>query len=247
MENKLKEFVKFEKNKNYGFGAGSGTGFGYGTGSGSGSGTGAGSGFGTGTGYSTGYSTSTGYSDGTGGTGYSDGYGSVSAKGIKKINGYEVYQIDFIPTIITHLRGNIAKGFIFNKDFTFKKCYVIKHNNLFAHGETLHEARKVLEEKIFEELDVDERIDLFIKQFKPNKKYKGREFFDWHNKLTGSCRLGRESFVKNNNLSLDDLYTVDEFIEITRKSYGSNVIEQLEKRLKNTWNKRGELIWLTPK
>lgn len=231
MENKLKEFVKFEKNKNYGFGAGTGSGYGNDSGAGTGSGYGYSTGFGSDTGTGTGYST--GYGSGyITGTGYSDGYGSVSAKGIKKINGYAVYYIDSIPTIITHLRGNIAKGFILNKDFTLKKCYVIKHNNLFTHGETLHEARKALEEKIFQDMDVDEKIEMFLKKFKPNEKYKGSVFFDWHHKLTGSCDLGRKHFVQNNNLSLDDKYSVDDFIKLTKNSYGKEIVEQLEKRWK---------------
>ncbi len=233
MENKLKEFVKFEKNYGYGSGYGYGSDYGYGSGYEYGCGYGSGYGSDSGSGYGNGFGYGSGYGSGSGtGSGSGYGYGYDSAEGIKKINGYEVYQIDFTPTIITHLKGNIAKGFIFNKDFTFKKCYVIKHNNLFAHGETLHEARKALEEKIFQDMDVDEKIEMFLKKFKPNEKYKGSVFFDWHHKLTGSCDLGRKHFVQNNNLSLDDKYSVDDFIKLTKNSYGKEIVEQLEKRWK---------------
>jgi len=48
------------------------------------------------------------------------------------------------------------------------------------------------------------------------KKYKGSVFFDWHHYLTGSCLMGRESFVKNHGINLDDEFTVDEFIKLCR-------------------------------
>ena len=147
-------------------------------------------------------------------------------------NNQQVRSIDNIPTIITNLKGNIAKGFILNSDFTLSPCFVVKHNSIFAHGETLHEAQQALESKLFDEMEVEEKIEMFLKEFEPNKKYKGSVFFDWHNKLTGSCEMGRKSFIRDNNLSLDDEYTVDEFIAITENSYGSEIIKQLKARWK---------------
>lgn len=51
----------------------------------------------------------------SGGCGYGDGsgngYGYGSGYGIKSINGYNVYEVDSIPTILTHIHGNIAKGY----------------------------------------------------------------------------------------------------------------------------------------
>ena len=40
--------------------------------------------------------------------------------------------------------------------------------------------------------------------------------------------MGRKIFIRDNNLSLDDEYTVDEFIAITENSYGSEIIKQLK-------------------
>ena len=218
MEAKVKEFVKIEGN----IGSGCGSGFGSvpGCGAGFGDGCGDGSGFGSG------------YGDGCG-----NGYGDGDGPGIEMFNNQQVRSIDDIPTIITNLKGNIAKGFILNGDFTLSPCFVVKHNSIFAHGETLHEAQQALESKLFDEMEVEEKIEMFLKEFEPNKKYKGSVFFDWHNKLTGSCEMGRKSFIRDNNLSLDDEYTVDEFIAITENSYGSEIIKQL----KASWKRLGEV------
>ena len=45
------------------------------------------------------------------GDGYGDGDGS--GDGVKSINGNPIYVVDNIPTIITNVKGNIAKGLSF--------------------------------------------------------------------------------------------------------------------------------------
>ena len=58
------------------------------------------------------------------------------------------------------------------------------------------------------------------------------KFFEWHNKLTGSCEMGRKSFAKNHDIDLNkDEFTVEEFIELTKNDFGRKVIEQLAERL----------------
>jgi len=68
-----------------------------------------------------------------------------------------------------------------------------------------------------------------------NKKYPsndapidGKELFDYHNKLTGSCLLGRQSFCQERGLDLNSKYTVREFIKITEDAYGNEVINKLK-------------------
>lgn len=233
MEAKVKEFVKFESNYGSGFDCGDGSGNGSGDGSGSGfdCGDGFGNGYGICSSFGNGSGSGYGYGEGSGfdeGNGFGNGYGYDC--GLEMFNNQQVRSIDDIPTIITNLKGNIAKGFILNSDFTLSPCFVVKHNSIFAHGETLHEAQQALESKLFDEMEVEEKIEMFLKEFEPNKKYKGSVFFDWHNKLTGSCVMGRTIFIRDNNLSLDDEYTVDEFIAITENSYGSEIIKQLKVR-----------------
>ena len=213
---KIMEWIKNNRGfgSDYGFGDGSGSGFGYGGGYGGG--------FDDGSGF--------GYGDGGGdGFGYGFGYGDK----LKSINGDAVFNIDNVLTIIKHTKGNIAKGFILNCDFTYEPCYIVKGNGYFAHGKTIREAQHGLVKKYIEDMDEDEIIGKFMEEFEPNKKYKGSVFFNWHHYLTGSCLMGREAFVKNHDLNLDDEFTVDEFIELTINDYGGEIIGQLKER----WDK----------
>ena len=171
---------------------------------------------------------SSGYGDGYGdGDGDGSGYGYGS--GIKYYNKHKVFKVDDIQTIITSIKGNIAKGFILLEDLTLERTYVAKGNNYFAHGETIKEALQALEEKIFSDMDYDNKIKEFRKIFNKTKKYKGTEFFKWHNLLTGSCLQGRKTFVSNNELDLEKEYSVKEFLEIVKGAYGWSMLEKLEK------------------
>ena len=240
LENKIKKFLSldFGNGSGYDYGAGFGSGdgsvygHGYGAGFGSGNGSdyGSGHGYGDGNGYVFDNGSGYGYGDGNGhgfdnGSGY--GYGDGNSFIIKEINSMRVYKIDAIQTIITHVLKNIAKGFILTDDLTLKKCYIVKGQNMFAHGETLEKAREDLQNKIFSNLDVEGRIKEFKDKFKDNKKYKGTEFYKWHNLLTGSCEMGRNEFVRNHNINLEDEFSVKEFIELTKNGYGSEIIKQL--------------------
>jgi hypothetical protein len=163
------------------------------------------------------------YACSTPGSGY--GYGYVS--GIKSICGMAVNMIDGVPTIITHLHGNVAKGFIVDSDMSMTTTFVVKGQNLFAHGATLAEAVAALEEKIMENLPVEERLKAFKAKFSPGKTYTVAEFYDWHHRLTGSCTQGRDHFAQEHRLSMDDPMTPEEFIQLTKDAYGGAVIRQL--------------------
>jgi len=129
--------------------------------------------------------------------------------------------------------GNLAKGFILNQDLTTTPCYVVKRNNMFAHGKSAKEAQEALQKKIFANMDTDDKIRVFVDTFENGKKYQAKDFYEWHNKLTGSCEMGRNAFVKNNGIDLENgLYTVKEFIEITKNDFGGEIIERLEEYYK---------------
>ena len=173
-------------------------------------------------------------SDGYGsGYGSGSGSGSGSGDGLKLLNNQTVYLIDNIQTIIISVRNNIAKGFIVNSDLTLTPCYIAKNYNLFAHGKTIKEACNALQDKIFNNLSEDERINAFVATFPNiNKKIKAIDLFDWHNKLTGSCKMGREQFCKDKGIDIDlDVFTIAEFIKLTENSYGSNIIFKLKEKL----------------
>ena len=229
---KIEEFLKIELGSGSGSGDGSGDGSGSGSGSGSGDGSGDGSGSGDGYGSGSGYGYGDGYGSGSG-YGYGDGYGYGYGSGIKSFKGKTVYAVDGVSTIIERVRNNVAKGFILNGDFTLTPCFIVKAQNCFAHGETLKEAQEALEEKLFEDMDIDEKIRLFIEKFSLDKEYPAKDFYDWHNKLTGSCEMGRKAFAKDHGIDVDnDQMTVEDFIGLTKNSFGSSVIKQLAQELK---------------
>ena len=185
----------------------------------SGDGYGDGSGYGSGDGY--GY----GSDDGS-------GYGYGSGSGLISFNGQKVYYVDGMATVIERVHGNLAKGFTINRDLTTERCYVVKSQDLFAHGKTVKEAEEALQDKIFATMDTDEKISAFLDRFKIDTKYPAKDFYDWHHKLTGSCEFGRLSFCKNAGIDLDnDTYTVQEFIDYTKNDYGSSVIRKIEERI----------------
>ena len=175
--------------------------------------------------------------DGSGyGSGYGDGsgygYGFGSGYGIKVFEGQKGYRIDEVNTCITDVKLNVAKGFILNQDLTTSPCYIVKGQNKFAHGETIAQARQALMDKIFEDMDEDERIDAFLEEIDTGKHYSGRVFYDWHHKLTGSCKFGRNAFVKDNDIDLDEEYTLADFIRITKDAYGGDIINKIKEKLK---------------
>ena len=139
-----------------------------------------------------------------------------------------------MPTVIEKVHFNLAKGFTINSDLTVSPCFVCKGENKFAHGATFAEAMKALQDKIFEDMDTEEKIEAFLKEFKPGVKYAARLFYEWHHKLTGSCEFGRNSFIKNHGIDLENgMYTIQEFIEYTKNDYGGEIIRQLEERLED--------------
>ena len=236
MEDRIKQFLNIGYGYGSGSGDGSGYGYGYGSGDGYGDGYGYGSGSGDGSGYGYGYGSGDGYGDGSGyGDGYGDGYGSGDGSGsgdgygVKSINGNSIYVVDNIPTIITNVKGNIAKGFILQSDLSLTPCFIVKENNQFSHGNTLHEAFESLQEKLYDDSTEEERILKFKEHFSDfSKKYSAKDLFIWHHVLTGSCKAGREAFCTDKGIDVDnDRFTVYEFIELTKNSYGGDIIRRL--------------------
>lgn len=150
------------------------------------------------------------------------------SEGIGRFNGKTVYKVDGLETLITSVRGTIAKGQVLRKDFTTSPCYIVKMGAHFAHGDTLIEAQASCTEKVMQDMSVEERIELFFGEFTKGKKYPAQKFFEWHNTLTGSCIFGRRQFAEEHNIDLSkDQFTVEEFIELCENDYGSDIIKRL--------------------
>lgn len=224
---KVREFLTVSSGRGAGWGSGAGAGWGSGRGAGAGWGSGDGTGWGDGTGFG----------DGTG-TGWGDGWGAGSSAGsgdgwgwdddIIMFNGMTVYQVDDMPTVITAVRGNLARGYILRGDLTLQPCRIAKVGDKFAHGETAREALDAAREKLFDDMSEEERIAAFWDAHVAGVKYPARDFFDWHHRLTGSCEMGRNEFCRGHGIDLEKgMYTVEEFVAMTRDSYGGAVVERL--------------------
>ena len=231
LDEKVKAFLSV--NSGYGFGDGSGDGYGFGDGSGYGYGYGFG--FGDGSGFGYGYGSGFGYGDGDGsgyGDGSGDGSGYGSGDGIKSFNSERVHTIDGVPTILRHVRGNVAHGVILNRDLTTTNCYVAKQDNIFAHGETLAKAMDALRDKLFEDMPVEDRIEAFLKKTEDGRAYPAQYFYDWHHRLTGSCDMGRRQFARDHGIDVDsDTMTLREFLALTKDAYGGSVIRKVQEKL----------------
>ena len=230
LDDKVKAFLSVNSGCGYGYGdgAGSGSGYGYGDGAGSGSGSGDGDGYCYGSGSGCGSGSGYGYGDGSG-SGRGSGYGC--GDGIKRFNREPVYRIDGVNTLIRSVRGNTAHGAILNGDLTLTPCYIVKQDNVFAHGETLREAMEALRDKLFEDMPEDERIDTFLRETDREKAYPTQYFYDWHHRLTGSCDMGRKQFARDHGVDLErGMMTLTEFLELTKDAYGGEVIRRVIER-----------------
>ena len=185
-------------------------------------------------GYDYGYGSGYGSGSGSGsGYGYGSGSGSGDGSGLKSLNGQTVDMIDDVPTILTRIIGNVAKGFIVRTDLSLAPTFVCKQGNSFAHGETLHKAREALLEKLFDDMPTEERIEAFCAEFKPGVKRPAMDFFSWHHRLTGSCEQGRREFARRYGVDIEsDEMTPEEFFALTRESYGGSIIRQTEEVFK---------------
>ena len=184
---------------------------------------GSGDGYGSGSGY--------GYGDGYGsGDGDGSGYGSGDGSGVSVYGGKPVYDVDGVQTIITAVNSGFAKGYMLNSDLTLTPCFIAKGGNKFAHGATLKDAVAALQGKLFEDMPEEKRIAAFIETHPDkNAKIPARDLWDWHNRLTGSCEMGRNQFAADRGIDIDkDEFTPLEFCEMCKGSYGGDVIRRLE-------------------
>ena len=143
-----------------------------------------------------------------------------------------MYNIDGVPTILRHVRGNVAHGVILNLDLTTTNCFVAKQDSIFAHGETLAKAMEALRDKLFGDMPVEERIAAFLTETEDGRAYPAQYFYDWHHRLTGSCDMGRRQFARDHGIDVDsDTMTLREFLAMTKDAYGGSVIRKAMEKL----------------
>ena len=147
----------------------------------------------------------------------------------------QVYKIDKVPTIITAVHGDHAKGFVLENNVNLKPCYIAKCGDFFAHGKTLKQAQEDAKNKYDQNKPLEDRIADFKEQY-PTLDTKGdnADLFKWHNILTGSCKFGRKSFCMSRGVDWESGKTsVRDFIELCKDAFGSEQIKQLEQSYEN--------------
>lgn len=162
---------------------------------------------------------------------YEYGYDFFFGAGIESINGMKVVNIDGIPTAISIIKGQVAKGYIVFHDFSLEKTFVVKAGNYYGHGETIREARQYALGKMYANMDTDAVIDEFVSMFDKDTEYDVGYFYEWHNRLTQSCKQGLDQFAKQHNINLEyDRMTTEEFIDLTKDSFGGEIIKKVAER-----------------
>ena len=79
---------------------------------------------------------------------------------------------------------------------------------------------------------MEERVESFLAEIKPETRYPAKIFFDWHNRLTGSCEAGRKAFAKDHGIDLENgEYTLEVFLDLTKNAYGGEVIKDVIDKL----------------
>lgn len=212
----------------------SGCGYGYGSGQGYVSKDGNGFGSSHGSGYSNFFGYGFGCECGRGfdkGDGYDEG---SYCDNILTFNGNIVDNVDMLPTIIIQVKNNFAKGYIVKDDLTLESCYIAKVGNFFAHGKTLKDAVSDAVKKQGKNMPIEERIKKFVETFGSlDSEHTGKEYYDWHHILTNSCQMGRYKFCEAHDINLSKKYTVKYFLDITKNSYGNNIIKLVREAYKN--------------
>lgn len=148
---------------------------------------------------------------------------------IKTFNYQKVHYIDNIPTVLTHVKTNVAHGYMINSDLTTTQCVVVRYGNLYSHGATKREALVSMQEKIMAEMSIEDRVEWFYNKYPDlDEKISNNELFSSHGNLTGSCKIGREQFIKNHSIDLSGKTTVRQFIDLCESAYNTEAFNLLK-------------------
>lgn len=184
----------------------------------------------------------TGFGDGDAGSGDSYGRGiggkylgstcnvNNAALTILTYNGEPVYVVDGIPCVFKTVHDVWAKVDVINKtDFTTWTAFIGKCKGFFAHGETLRKALQDAKEKYYRNIDFETKKEELKALFScsADKKLPVSTLYEWHGMLTGSCRFGRDEFMRTHAFKDDDRLTLKEFVNLTAAHFGGEKIKEL--------------------
>ena len=104
-----------------------------------------------------------------------------------------------------------------------KKAYIAKDDNVFAHGETLKDARKSLLYKL------SDRDTSPFKDWKLTDVKSKKELIRAYRAITGACEFGTKQFCES--VKLPAKATVAKAIELTKGQYGNETFKKFFEEL----------------
>ncbi|MVX37255.1 leucine-rich repeat domain-containing protein, partial [Myroides sp. LoEW2-1] len=147
------------------------------------------------------------------------GSGAFENNVILTQSNHKIQMIDSIATIIRSKKKRdeftIYEGSLFNKK---EKCYVASRDKYFAHGKTIKEA---IEDVNFKFLQENLEVQDLVKEIKEKKSISVSEF----RLLTGACKMGCDSFMKQNNLT-ETTYSLDKAMKLLKNQFGWSKIQE---------------------
>lgn len=144
--------------------------------------------------------------------------------------GETVYFIEGRHVIFKQIHGNYAKIMIIQIDLSTQESWLVKYKGFFGFGKTLKDAHKDAKLSSSREIPLEIRIQHFVNTHSLLEEYSGQELFDWHDYLTGSCKVGKYKFCRDNDVDFNKKYTVLYFLNLVKDSYKPEIIEQVIKQ-----------------
>lgn len=114
-----------------------------------------------------------------------------------------------------------AKGGVFKvvNHGQYGESYLIKKNGLYAHGETLREAKESLKYKIANR-DTSEYEDYTL-----DTTMTQEEAITMYMVITGACSYGTRAFVGRQDLTSEE-FTVQDIIDLTKGQFGNGILTE---------------------
>ena len=128
---------------------------------------------------------------------------------------------------------------------TFSDCWIVREGNRFGYGKDLHDTYMAAQRESAMDLPKEERLKMFVQRFpSPDEMIHIKELYHWHHALTGTCKVGRDEWCKRHgfNIERNGFATVRQFVNLTKREMGGDIIMELKNYYKN-WNDNRDDIW----
>jgi hypothetical protein len=117
-------------------------------------------------------------------------------------------------------KKQIGEAVVFECERNFKKEYVVKINDVFAHGENVASAMADIRLKFNTNRDTSH-----YKKWATTDAVSLEEMITAYRMITGACRLGVDSFLFSLKEKKES-YSVQEVIDLTKNQYGNEIFKK---------------------